>query len=335
MARNLPMLIACALAALGAASARAHDHGPGTGRPDAAALMHRHRFREALDAARDAAVSAPDSLEARLLLGDAHFALGNYAEAEALYLHAVGRTLSMPTLARLAIIHELRGRFDEADAAWSEAHQAAVLLGAPASDRAWCLTLRGELALSQERLDDARAHLAAALETFGGAHAAERLLAEVDRRRGDLRSARDRLMRIAEDHPMPEYWIALGELEAAIGASDRAAAWYRKAEDSMLDEVRQGDLGHARELVELWLEHEGDVEQAAALALRDLAEVRRDAEAFATAARALHAAGRTAEALDHMAQALKRKPNDPVIRAQAAKLRRDAVRLAEVPSRRE
>ncbi len=316
-------LIAFALLAPGAAAAHAHDHGLGAGRPGAAELVHRHRFGEALEAAREAAIRSPDSLNALLLLGDAHFALGNYVEAEALYLHAASETLTMQTLARLAIIHEHRGRFNEADTAWSETHQATELLGAPASERAWCLTMRGELALRRGRLDEASTHLTGALEAFGGAHAAERWLAEIDRRRGRLDLARERLGALAETHPVPEYWIALGDVEAALGAPGRASAWYRRAEVCMLDEIRGGDMGHARQLVELWLDHGGDAEQAVALALRDLAEVRRDAGAFATAAAALHAAGRTREAFDHLAEALARAPSDPAIRSLARRLQHE------------
>ena len=190
------------------------------------------------------------------------------------------------------------------------------------------MTMLGELALKRGRLHEASECLARAVENFDGAHAAHAGLAEIDRRRGDLATARDRLRRLVDRHPRPVYWIALGEVCAALDDPNRARSWFDRAEEVMLGEVRRGDLGHARALVELWLEHDGDVEQAVVLALEDLKEVRRDAGAFATAARALHAAGRTEEAVEHMAEALKRTTADPSILLHAAKIYGDAGRVA-------
>ncbi len=288
------------------------------------ALVGQHRFREALIAARAVGDARPDAHEVWMLLGDIHFALGNALEAEALYGRVAEASLTMQSLSRLALIHEHRGRWDDARRAMTEALDAAVLLDAPATDRAWCLTMLGEMALRHGRLDEASEHLTLAIRVFPDAHAAHARLARIDRRRGDVERVRDRLLQLVDRHALPAYWIALGDAYAATGEQGRARAWLDKAERHMLDELGHGDMGHARELVEFWLDHDGDVEQAVVLALRDLHEVRQDAGAYATAARALHAAGRTEEAIEHIAEALKRAPTDPVIQSQASKIHKDA-----------
>lgn len=78
------------------------------------ALAGRHRFSEALGHARAAAELRPDSLEVLALLADLHIALGHELEAEVLVEYLEARSLTLETLARRGLVHDLRGRREEA-----------------------------------------------------------------------------------------------------------------------------------------------------------------------------------------------------------------------------
>ena len=110
--------------------------------------------------------------------------------------------------------------------------------------------------------------------------------------------------------PRPSFLRELGEVYQDLGRVTDAQRWLSEAEDRMLAELRQGGIGHARELVELWLSRGRNLERAVELALRDLKEVRQDAAAFETAAWALHKVGRNAEAVPLMDEALRRSKSE-------------------------
>jgi len=104
----------------------------------AQALQGGHRFDEALEVARDVSRRAPDEPSSWALLGDVHLALGHLAEAEALFMRLYEHAITLPGRSRMGMIHEARGRLEDAARAYHEAIEAGRLLNAPASDIAWC-----------------------------------------------------------------------------------------------------------------------------------------------------------------------------------------------------
>ena len=274
------------------------------------ALLGQHRFREALEPARSASRARPGSIEVLALLGDLHLALGNDVEAESFFERLAGEQLDLGSLARLSLIHQYRGRYAEARATMREALEAGTLLGAPAHEIAWCRLMLGELDLSRGRLEEADREFEAALRLDPESHAASWRRAQVARRRGDAETARRMLRDLIRHAPRPSFLRELGQVYQDLGRGTDAQRWLSEAEDRMLAELRQGGIGHARELVELWLSGGRNLERAVELALRDLKEVRQDAAAFETAAWALHQVGRNAEAVPLMDEALRRSKSE-------------------------
>jgi tetratricopeptide (TPR) repeat protein len=277
------------------------------------ARLGQHEFSTALEAAREAAVRLPDEPAVWALLGDIHLALGNTLEAEMHFRRLAGEQLTVESLSRMALIHDVRGDHDEAAALMRDALDAARLLEGSASQRAWCHAMLGEMALKRGRLDEAGSHLRRALSLDDAAHHAAAMLAVVEQRQGHVAEALHRLEQLVERSPKPEHLIALGDLLEDMGRDDQARDAYDRAECDMLTDLEVGDLAHSRALVELWLDRGDNIDRAVALALRELHEVRRDAGACSTAAWALHAAGRSEAALPLILEALRRAPGDATI----------------------
>ncbi|TAH34465.1 MAG: tetratricopeptide repeat protein [Planctomycetota bacterium] len=269
------------------------------------ARLGRHDFEGALDAARRAALRKPDNGLVWSLIGDIHYALGNYVEAEMAFRRLEERGLTLQSLARLGLIAEAYGRFDEALGLFRDGLEAGRLLESPAADLAWCHSMIGELYLQREHLDQACAAFDRALQLDANSNFAAHGRAEVLAKRGQPAEAERVLRELVERAPNPRYWIRLGDALAAQGKVEEAARWYAQAEADMLDDLEKNELGHLRDLAEYWLEHGGDARAAAELALADLHEVRHDIGAYETAAWALHLAGRTEEALPLIAEALR------------------------------
>lgn len=282
--------------------------------------LGRHRFDEALELARAAARIAPDASEVIALLADAHLALGNDAEAAALANQLLDQGLSLESLSRVALLEQLRGHDGRAESLFRDALQAGAIMNAGAEELAWCRTMLGDLLLGRGRLDAAEEEYRAARSLDEHAHAATLGLARVAADRGEPALARTLLERLAADQPEPRNRVALGRVLEQLGDPEGARRWFDRAERDMRRDIDHGDLGHARELVELWLHRGADPRAAVDLALRDLREVRRDAGAFETAAWAMHHAGRHDEAVDLIREALRRGPSETRAVRRAARI---------------
>ncbi len=173
------------------------------------ALLGGHRFAEALATARAAAGWFPDSPEILALIGDCHFALGHYVEAEMAFARLLDSGLTLHSLARMAQIHDVRGRHAEADQYMSDAFEAGMLLNESSRDLAWCRTILGDMALDREELGKAEAHYRAALRFDDSGHVARWRLAQIAMRRGRYEKAGAALRELVRQHPRPKYLIAL------------------------------------------------------------------------------------------------------------------------------
>lgn len=277
------------------------------------ALVGQHRFGEALVEARRAAVLQPDEPGVTALIGDVHLAIGNIAEARAIFGHLMARELTLESLSRGALGAQAAGDLDTAIALMRDAAEAGKMLGAKDSAISWCRSMLGDFAFERGDRNSARAEWDASLLLNPSCHHAVWRLAELDMAEGRADRARDSLETLVKEFPKPVYLVSLGDAWKRAGGQSgesRAAECWANAEQLMVHELEHGGPGHARELVEFWLSHGGDPAKAAELALRDLNEVRQDPGAFDTAAWALFRAGRTSEAVPLARQSVLRLPAD-------------------------
>lgn len=269
------------------------------------AHIGQHHFHEALESAREADGLGAGRAEIWALLADVHMALGNYTEAELAAERLLAEGMTLRSLARIALLHDVRGRWSEARNAFDQADEAGRLLGDDPAQLAWVRTMLGDLHRKRGQLDEARRAYRQALTLDPAAHAASFGLAETARRSGDLADAELWLRDLAQSHDIPRYWIALGDVLVAQGRAAEGAAWLQRAEDDMRADLLRGDLAHARELVTFWLDHDRELPAALALATREVEEVRRDHDAWALLGWALFRNGRVKEAVGPMRRALR------------------------------
>ena len=281
-------------------------------------LIGQHEFAEALATARSAASLRPESVEVRALLGDLHFALGNYAEAEMIYELLVSSELNLSSLSRLAEIKEQRGLFSEAQALYDDAIEAGELLQASPSAIAWCKTIAGDLAAQLGDLARAESYYGQALRLDPGAHATLFRMARVERSEGEHELALALLTRLVEDYPRPAYWTELGDVLFEIGRKTEAAKYFDLARTDMEQDLSKSDFGHLRELAEFYLSHDGDAKKAVELAEQDLAEIRRDSGAYETLAWAHFRSGDSHAALAPLRAALRSGPSSVRLLCRAA-----------------
>ncbi len=275
------------------------------------ALVGQHRFKEALEFARRAAFQHPEEEQTLALICDVHLALGNSIEARAIaQAMCDDKSLTLESLARLALAHQACGDMEAATTAMREALEAGTMLEAPARSLAWCRSMLGDFALEVGELEAAHAEHEAALLIDPACHHAKWQLARIHLREGEAQEARDDLRSLVASYPKPVYFVTLGDAEKAAGDESAAKKAYAEAESRMLHELDDKGLGHIRELAEFWLSHGGDAKKAAELALRDVNEVRQDFGAFDTAAWALFRAGRVSEAVPMALEAQTRNSGD-------------------------
>lgn len=295
------------------------------------ALVGEHRFKEALEFARSAALHEPDEPQVVALIADVHLALGHTAEALAIAQGLAEQDLTLETLSRVALAHHAMGRLEAACHSMEEALEAGRLLGAPPAALAWCRSMLGDFALEAADLDRARSEWDAAVLLDPGCHHARWRLAQAALRSGEAGSAAEALHDLTHEVPKPVYLATYADALDADAKTAEAHEARAHALRAMEAEVGTDGLGHLRELAEFLLARNqpGDAARAAELALRDVTEVRQDPEAFDTAAWALFRAGRSAEALAMADQALLRNPSHPRFMARAGVMFIPAGRLTE------
>jgi len=252
----------------------------------------RHDFAEALaltDRSLAANAYSPTTWAVR---SDALTELGRYDEARA----AVQRLLDLSpdgvdALTRASYALELRGDVDRARAALEQAAQEATR---PA-DTAFAQQYLGELAWNDGDLPAARAAYEAGLEADPASLALLAGRAKVQAAEGDAVAAAADYRRVVERLPAPEHLVAFGELLEATGEEQDAQEQYAVVRATQQLYAANGqDVDSELALFEA--DH-GDPATAVQLAARAYA-ARPDAVLVQDAyAWALHAAGRSAEAL--------------------------------------
>jgi tetratricopeptide (TPR) repeat protein len=231
---------------------------------------------------------------------DALVELGRYGEAVAAAQEMVDQRPDANSYARIAYLRELHGDVAGARAALSSAQA----MSPPGTEPwAWYGTQLGHLAFSQGDLAGAQSAYAAVLALRPATPAARFGAARVAAAQGDSARAERDLAELAEQFPLPETLIALGDLYTLRGATAQAAAAY--------DTVRV--------LQQLNAAAGMDVDMELALFEADHGDPARAVEM----ARAAHSRRPTIYAADALAWALHRVGDD----AAAARFSRAALRL--------
>lgn len=186
---------------------------------NATLALARHDFRDGERLALRARAIAPQALAWYPALVDARVELGRYDAAARTLQRFVDLKPTLASYARVSYFRELRGDLPGAVAAM----RLAVSAGGDAPENvAYVQTLLGGLEFVRGRLGASGRAYRLALARLPGYVPAAAGLAGVEAARGDYNPAIGRLRRASARLPLPQYVIALGEIELAAGRQAQA-----------------------------------------------------------------------------------------------------------------
>lgn len=266
-------------------------------------LYSRHAFQEAAAEAEKAIALDPTDSHALGILGDAQLEVGQYADAERTYQRMVALDEDLYALSRRAGLRSVRGDVEGAVADLERAIDDGKSANRPAESVAWTQWQLATEHWNVGRLGAAEAGYQAALATYPGYHRALAGLAHVRAAQGRSDEAAALYRRAIEVVPQPDYVAALGDLLARADRHEEARHQYELVEYiGRLSALNQALYN--RELASFYLDHDTKLEEALALARREL-DVRRDVYAHDLLAWALYKNGQPEPARAAMAEALR------------------------------
>jgi tetratricopeptide (TPR) repeat protein len=273
--------------------------------------LGKHEFADALETARAALRRSPNLVAARAAEVDALVELGRYDEADRVAGIMLGLRADVSTLARVSYLAELRGRVPAALAAMRQASQQPGL--AP-ENSAYVHALLGNLLVANGDATAARAAYRAALDLVPDHPPSLAGLGRIAVAGGRLDEAIVQFEHAAAVVPLPEYVIALADVQAAAGRPADAARSIDLARAEILLFKAAGVVVDV-DLALLEADH-GDPETALrdATAAHAATPTVRAADAVAWA---LHRLGRDREARPFVREALRLGSVDPILRFHA------------------
>ena len=182
----------------------------------------RHHFTDALRWGRRAVKAAPYDADVYGLVGDAQLELGRYGAAFGSFQRMIDIRPNLASYARVSYALELRGNVDGAIAAMRAAYDVA----ARPADTAWAAAHIAKIHFGAGRIDEAEKWFRRARAADPGSMDAEAGLALIAWASGDLEKAIAGYERLASRYPSPEHVAVLGDLYAAPGDREAAAAQY-------------------------------------------------------------------------------------------------------------
>jgi tetratricopeptide (TPR) repeat protein len=261
----------------------------------ATARSARHRFRDAIDLARQAAAAQPGDAEPYAIIGDASLGLGDLIAAEAAYKELAGRAPGFAADTRMANLLQARGRSRDAVALLRRALDEATAKDLPVESRSWSRVMIGATLFDLGDWEAAEPEYRAALDLTPDSYVAIEHLAELrsyQRRDAEAIALYERAMAIA---PHPDFFEAVARTFERAGRPGEAKPWHARARDGYLEAVKAGDPGYYRHLAMFFTDIEKRPDAAVEWARRDL-ELRQDHAAWSTLAWALHGTGDVAGA---------------------------------------
>jgi tetratricopeptide (TPR) repeat protein len=271
-------------------------------------LYSLHDFAGASAAANAAIKLDQDDSYAYGVLGDAELETGEYdaaAQSLARMVHLKGDLYSF---SRRSGLESICGEDALALADMRRAIAAGVAAGEPPEGVAWAQYMLAEDYFRMGKLDDAAAEGQAALKTYNNYFRALAILGQVRAAQGRFAEAADFYRRAIAVIPLPEYAVALGDVDTKLGRSAEAQQQYQLVEFiAKLNKLNR--VLYNRVLVDYYADHDIEHEQALAMAAAEF-KVRRDIYGEDALAWALYRAGKTEAAVPHMVAALRFKTTD-------------------------
>lgn len=261
-----------------------------------------HRFAEALETTRRAQNFRTDDHDVWGQITDARVELGDYAGAVRAAQTMVDLRPDSSSYARVAYLRSLHGDTQGA----IQAMVAAVKAANPNDPEAmaWCRVQLGNELMNAGRLSEAEREFDEALRTFNNHPLALRGKAEARLAAGDVQGALEICERETNSADAAQM---LGDLYTRLDRTDAAQKQYQKFE--ALERENAVVERSWRHLVNHWLDHDRNLEQALALATQEY-EARKDIFTCDSLAWALFKNGRSAEAKKFMGQALRTGSKD-------------------------
>lgn len=185
--------------------------------------LARHEFRAALDWGNKAVALSPDHWLSYGIVGDANVELGNYPAAEKAFDRMVTLRPDINSYSRISYMRELLG--DQAGAI--QAMMLATRVGMENTEPSnWARVQLGNLYFNSGNLDEAERLYRNALQYYPDYLHALAGLGSVRAARGDYTSAIRYYQQAVRQIPIPEYVIALGDVNAAAGNNAEAQKQY-------------------------------------------------------------------------------------------------------------
>ena len=275
----------------------------GAARHLAYVFSSRHEFREAATQAETAIGLDPSDSHAYGVLGDALLELGKYDEASRAFRQMMRLDESLYSLARLSGLNALQGDPESAIVTLRRAIAAGQATREPPESLAWAQWQLGAEHFSVGHLQDAEAQYVEALKTYPKYYRALAGLAQVRVAQQRYEEAVALYRQALGIVPLPEYAAGLGDLHTKLGQTSEAKKQYALVEYiGRLNIVNR--VMYNRELATFYADHELKLDEAVDLARAEL-EIRQDIYGYDILAWALFRAGKPAEALALMSQALR------------------------------
>ena len=268
-----------------------------------------HQFAEALETTRRAQIVRTDDHDVWGQITDALVELGDYAGAVKAAQTMVDLRPDSSSYARVSYLRSLHGDTQGAIKAMT-----ASLKAANPNDPegvAWCRVQLGNELMNAGRLDAAEREFDEALRIFPDHPLALRAKAEARVARGDVQGA----IEICErEQGSADAAQMLGDLYMKLGRADAAAKEYEKFE--ILERENAVIEKSWRHLVNHWLDHDQNLDQALMLATQEY-ETRKDIFTCDSLAWALFKNGRVSEAKKFIKEALRTGTKDVRINSHA------------------
>lgn len=193
----------------------------------AAIATTKHDFARGLALAQQAIPLKPKQAYGYGVLGDALMGLGRYDEADFAYEKMIDISADISAFGRRALLFQTRGDIDSAESSWREAIRRAASPddGVP-EHLAWAHAQLASLYFAVGRIDDAQRNYEQSLSAFPGYVHALAGEGRVAGARGDHEKAIADYTNAVNTVPLPEYVIALGDVDAAAGDTKGAQDQY-------------------------------------------------------------------------------------------------------------
>ncbi len=183
-----------------------------------------HEFQEALELGERAVAISPRTARAHGVVVDALTELGRYDEALVSTQTMVDLRPDLASYSRVSYQRELHGQVDGAIVAMEQAYSASV--GSGTENREYLRVLMGDLQLMKGDLEAAEQVYRASLQASPGFVWALNGLSGVRAFQGDFDEAVELQQQAVDAIPLPEFVIALGEIQEAAGRTEDAQRSY-------------------------------------------------------------------------------------------------------------